>query len=47
MLDRIGDENLFAIDAHLVESFVEHTARRAHERMPGKVFAIARLLAQK
>ena len=47
MLDRISDENLFAVDAHLVESFIEHPAGRSDEGMPGEIFFIARLLAQK
>ena len=47
MLHRIGDENLFAVDAHLIESFIEHATGRADEGMPGEIFFIARLLAQK
>ena len=45
MLDRIGDVDLLAIDACLLQRAVEHQAGRTHERFAGKVFLVAGLLA--
>ena len=43
--DRIGDIDLQAIDAGVVQDRIEDLARRADERLAGKILLVARLLA--
>src|SRR4051812_10957184 len=45
MLDRVRHIDLIAVDPGLVERLVEHASRGTHERMPGDVFLVSRLLA--
>jgi hypothetical protein len=44
VLDDVGDEHLRAVDAGLLETFVEQPAGGADERMTLDVFAVSRLL---
>ena len=45
MLDCIGDVDGVAIDARFLERLVEQRSSRANEGSPGKIFLVARLLA--
>ena len=45
MLYRVGDIDLFAVDAGFRKRAVEHVAGRAHERFAREVFLVAGLLA--
>src|SRR5688500_12668186 len=45
VFDDVRDVRLLTVYAGLAEGFIEKPARGSDERMPGKVFLIARLLA--
>ena len=45
VLHRVGDEDLFAIDARLLQRLVEHTTGWTDEGMAIEIFIVARLLA--
>ena len=45
MLDRVGDVDLLAVDADLLQGAVEHLAGRSNEWSAGEIFLVAGLLA--
>jgi hypothetical protein len=45
VLDRVRDVDTFPVDICLDQSLVEKAARGSHERMPGEVLLVTRLLA--
>src|SRR5439155_13331338 len=45
VLDRVGHVGGPSLDARLLETAVEQSPRRPHERLPGPVLLVARLLA--